>query len=397
VKSILILDYDEVIYCHGGPFSIKEQRKLLLEAIEESDHAGAHSMIWFRSSLPSISPLEKCLIASIGNDNGNGSRSDGLTTQMNKVYTGEEDEDSPGRVFACFGGIENRCPMRQAKNSKAMHHGLICPFTDNHVSCSTPEYPGKGCYCRSISQSKCEIIHLNAEKCGHLNQSKAEITDKIGKMRSNVLEIARKSNISDPNKLSIMTEIPFQNEFAVMYLMERSNISFAFYAEQEIARRRRGSKSQRITANFSGDDISSRSNAAVPFIPPKFSIALQRGAITEKGIDIDTNISVFYILSPVCNGAQERHDNVFKAIKANPHVSFFNAIYWESDWEVIKKVYNHLKLPNSPMPEVKGTRNRRGKYARWLSILFAVAYAVQFRLPQLLLLEDDSQWPSGNE
>lgn len=41
------------------------------------------------------------------------------------------------------------------------------------------------------------------------------------------------------------------------------------------------------------------------------------------------------------------------------------------------------------MPEVKGKHNQKGKYAEFASKLLAAAYAVQFDLPYLVILEDD--------
>ena len=66
---------------------------------------------------------------------------------------------------------------------------------------------------------------------------------------------------------------------------------------------------------------------------------------------------------------------------------------WWEDWELVKTLFKTFRQPNAYMPELRGSRNRRGKYARWCSLLLAASYAVQFRVPHLIILEDDSTWP----
>ena len=73
-------------------------------------------------------------------------------------------------------------------------------------------------------------------------------------------------------------------------------------------------------------------------------------------------------------------------------IGVFKALLW-TDWTAVRQLYMALRLPTAHMKEVKGTRNKRGKYARWASLVLSAAYAVQFQLPYLVLLEDDSVWP----
>lgn len=108
------------------------------------------------------------------------------------------------------------------------------------------------------------------------------------------------------------------------------------------------------------------------------------------------DIHIFFILTPtkaiMKSGNTVRIQNVRNASILDANVKAFTGLHWEN-WDLIKKVFSVLKLPNAHMPEVKGTRNRKGKYARWASIIFSLAYAVQYRLPHIVILEDDSKWP----
>jgi hypothetical protein len=121
--------------------------------------------------------------------------------------------------------------------------------------------------------------------------------------------------------------------------------------------------------------------------------------IASKQLYNTSDVHIFFILTPNISTVlkyKERYENVRTFISEDSHAKYFTALYWETHWSTIKNIFKSFRLPNSKMPELKGTRNRRGKYARWVSVLLAVAYAVQFRLPHIVLLEDDSKWPTGN-
>lgn len=112
-----------------------------------------------------------------------------------------------------------------------------------------------------------------------------------------------------------------------------------------------------------------------------------------------SDFHMFYLLTPrgeVVQQSQLRRDIVANATAAagGASIGVFEALYWE-DWDTVRRFFAAMRLPNRHMMEQRGMRNRRGKYARWGSLLLCVSYAVQFRIPYLVLFEDDSVWPSA--
>ena len=106
-------------------------------------------------------------------------------------------------------------------------------------------------------------------------------------------------------------------------------------------------------------------------------------------------IHIFYILTPNKGDVKQiakREENVLKAMTYDSTIKYFSGLYYK-DWNVVKLMYNAFKIPTVPMPKFRGFRNRRGKYARWASLIMAASYAIQFRLPNIVILEDDSVWP----
>lgn len=110
-----------------------------------------------------------------------------------------------------------------------------------------------------------------------------------------------------------------------------------------------------------------------------------------------SDIHLFYILTPNRADTKQitkRQENVFKAMTYDSSMKYFLGIYWK-DWDVVRLMYDAFKIPTVPMPKFRGFRNRRGKYARWASLIMAASYAIQFRLPNIVILEDDSAWPKN--
>jgi hypothetical protein len=110
------------------------------------------------------------------------------------------------------------------------------------------------------------------------------------------------------------------------------------------------------------------------------------------------SIHIFYILTPEKPGLNNtiRVENVVRAESLAPEIKHFSALYYRP-WHIVQRLFNILQIPTKHMvePLLGRTRNRQGKYARWASLLLAVSYAIQFRLPHILILEDDTTWPVG--
>ena len=210
-----------------------------------------------------------------------------------------------------------------------MHHGLPCPATDNHASCTSSLWPKRGCQCKIGGQSSCVLLHLNPAKCP---------------IRDSLTSNTNGSSSRGENK-----SITIDNEIVKMLL---------------------------------SSEAASSTGTSSNILPVYNS----------------TDIHIFFILTPDVPGVlsrKERYANVKKFLASDHNARYFLGIYWENDWKILQSMFKSLRLPNAHMPELRGSRNRRGKYARWASILLAVSYAVQFRLPHLILLEDDCGWPSG--
>ena len=118
---------------------------------------------------------------------------------------------------------------------------------------------------------------------------------------------------------------------------------------------------------------------------------------------LSTPLRFYYLLTP--SGSPQymtRYENVMNFLNSNSNsnngiinidkIGIFDALFWKN-WDQIRFLFSYLKLPNKHMIENRGMLNRKGKYGRWASLIMAAAYAVQFNLPYLILLEDDSKWP----
>ena len=294
MRSILIVDFDEYIFCPGAALTWTDQGQALQRAVKNSIKHGAETMIWPRSALYNVSDraLEACL-------------------------QGQHGED--GSVFKCFASWDTRTVQRAPRTQKALHHDLPCPFTDNHVSCNSAQYRDNGCECKSMWQNQCQLAHLNPEKTGHGWELKGH---------------------HEPNQTLK------QNELLVI---DQGGV----HPEQ------------------------ARATSLSP---------APRDLVPLPGVNI------FYIVTPPEAPQHElRSSLVRKDLALDPERKVFSALYW-ADWSSVKGLYACLRMPTKRMPEVKGTHNRRGKYAEWGSKFLAVAYAVQFKLPYMVILEDDVHW-----
>lgn len=264
------------------------------------------------------------------------------------VATLDEINSLKGGIFSCFYSYSRRCKQHQPRNSKSFHTGLTCPATDNHAACTSPLWLNRNCKCRIGDQKQCILLHLNGAKCV-------------------LKEINSQGMKNTTNELALMIESvkPFSTHSNIVNQSDEVNYGYL------------------SIDNASNDDSGTLVNSSLADFP----------------LYNTSNVHIFFILTPNFSSVSrynDRYRNVQSFIKKDSHAKYFTALYWQAHWNIIKNTYKSFRLPNAHMPEMRGSRNRRGKYARWISVLLAVAYAVQFRLPHIVLLEDDSRWPSGD-
>jgi len=332
VKSVLIMDFDEYIFCPRAGLSAQEQGAALTLAVKKSILSGAETMVWRRSALYNVSgmALDDCLHMA---------------------------HASGTSIFKCFVNWKMSTVQGAPRTHKGMHHGLPCPFTDNHVSCSSPQYPYIGCDCKSTWQTDCELAHLNPSKTANNN---------------NWVRKGYEVAASDIVQSELLT-IDDGNEAALSAMSEWKKRHSAFNE----------------AATSSPAAVALQENG-LPIIP-ELSPMIKEKAENASAIALP-GVEIVYILTPPGTPQYDlRARIVAEAIQIDPSRKFFTGIYY-SEWDTIKKLFKLLRIPTQHMPELRGTRNTRGKYALWISKLLVIAFGVQFKVPYLIMSEDDVTW-----
>jgi hypothetical protein len=112
------------------------------------------------------------------------------------------------------------------------------------------------------------------------------------------------------------------------------------------------------------------------------------------------HVSVFYHLVPVASPHHStRQQNVRAGQVRDPRQDprgVFHSLYWK-DWSTVLAFFALAELRVDRIISIQSYQRKyrysaRGKYALFASKLLACAYAVQFRLPNIVLLEDDVEW-----
>jgi hypothetical protein len=287
-KNILVADFDEFVFCHdskrplsslsgaGGEMiypSLTSQGMLgpLRNFVQASLDKGLETTVWPRALVRNTSFIPECLI-----------RAHALGQPL----------------FGCYESLQQRTHQRAPRTQKAMHHGMPCIFTDNHVSCNSRQYWDNGCDCRSGSGGgskeggQCELLHLNYRKMPRTK----------GKGGGSGTGAGPSAGAGEP---------------AIFYTL----------------------------------------------IPPHAHQYSQRAAVVAKGLA----------------------DDVERAV--------FTSLYWASDWKLVKGLFAALRLPVRKMLATRGKHSTKGKYTEFSTKLLTCAYALQFQLSSIVLLEDDSFWP----
>lgn len=126
VKSMLICDFDEFVYCPDArSSSYIDQYRMLVKTVTKTRYRhSADEIVLGRFSVPNISAIPGCL----------------ETRFIDRRL-----------VFACYAGWDFRT---KHNTIKAMHHSVSCPNTDFHFACTS------SCACKRKYQAHCSLLHL---------------------------------------------------------------------------------------------------------------------------------------------------------------------------------------------------------------------------------------------
>eukprot|EP00931_Biecheleriopsis_adriatica_P120953 TRINITY_DN9603_c0_g1_i1.p1 TRINITY_DN9603_c0_g1~~TRINITY_DN9603_c0_g1_i1.p1 ORF type:complete len:285 (+),score=40.83 TRINITY_DN9603_c0_g1_i1:68-922(+) len=95
-------------------------------------------------------------------------------------------------------------------------------------------------------------------------------------------------------------------------------------------------------------------------------------------------------LGPEVKQSHTRTTNVANMMKAHNQISRFNVLYWTRDWDLIVCLFRELQLPVH-------AGHTEGEYARWATMLLALAWQQRFNKPCVTTLEDDIELPADFE
>ena len=185
-------------------------------------------------------------------------------------------------------------------------------------------------------------MHLNPGKCGALKQTDTIRDNHIASLKktanSNIKQIHQYSRINfTAHANSIVNNLTIQNEIALMYLLD-----FATYHYEDTIANITKSKRQHFHHTLLPIALDIHNKKKTPI----FAKNNTKIVLTQRSINVIKNksaddIHIFYILSPMHgdpDDAKKRFKNVVDAIKIDPNIKYFNALYW-SDWSIIKVTF----------------------------------------------------------
>ena len=341
VRDVLVLSTDDFLYCPAAIPTYLEQNKALSKLLSSNFQTMAFDSV----TLPSIKDVPP---------------------------------NAESNYYSRFASQEFEC-MKRFEFDRSLHRGHICPHTSRYASCTASGRPADvKCWCTVRIQRSCELFRLS--------QNSACVAADKAIIRSYDLHLRQFEMflIAEGNDLMVSTErrnYSFSNSLSVLSQLAaiRSNSQGAFKNTNPYYQ----GFSSRLHMINSQSKVGRDLHCSIKGIPPSCSLG---------------DIHVFYVLTPRASGrnVSNREINVQKAVSNDSQTSYFSALF-HTPWTVIKKLFKNLKIPTSHMfePFYGKSKNRRGKYARWASLVLALSYAVQNRLGHIILLEDDTVWPSG--
>jgi hypothetical protein len=168
VKSLLVIDFDEVVFCPSAEYNASDQYKSLIEVVNVTRQNKADEVVFGRFAVNNISELHSCLRS---------------TFEANLT------------AFSCYDSWQTGA---RHSTIKSMHHTFACPSTDFHFSCTAV------CNCKRQSQKKCALFHLRPDKNGRKDEERSAI-------RSN-LDFFEESYFMGQTTLDLKNSIDFKNK-----------------------------------------------------------------------------------------------------------------------------------------------------------------------------------------
>ena len=136
VESLLVIDFDEFVFCSSAGLNIIQQRNAILKLLDETNND--QTMIFRRA---------------VGNRTS-------VLSYVNKTEESLSDchrrtFNSNSSVFSCY---QSWVESMKHLTIKSWHHSSLCLPTDYHAACHS------GCKCKSKISNKCGLFHLRPQR-----------------------------------------------------------------------------------------------------------------------------------------------------------------------------------------------------------------------------------------
>ena len=178
IKSLLVIDFDEFVYCPSTSTSIANQYAEILKTVKRTKHSlVADEIVFGRFAVNNVSNLSECL---------------------SRRY---EERVS---IFPCYGTWKTGA---RHSTFKSMHHSFACPSTDFHFACTGV------CTCRRKGQGNCALFHFRPLYSGHTGFKKENA-------KREVLYVTKSSSQSDKKITSIENDAINQDELVGSHELE---------------------------------------------------------------------------------------------------------------------------------------------------------------------------------
>ena len=124
VKNLLVIDFDEFVFCPSVAYNPGDQLKGLLSIVNSNRHTKADEFVFGRFAVHNVSDLNSCL---------------------------KNTFDANQSAFICY---NSWITGDRHSTIKSMHHSFLCPSTDFHFACTSV------CVCERHSQNTCALFHF---------------------------------------------------------------------------------------------------------------------------------------------------------------------------------------------------------------------------------------------
>lgn len=165
IDNILIVDFDEFLFCPAAGLTAKGQSQFLHRYIRSARHHGLDQLLLFQEVLynRTAEGARECMLKQLG---------------------------SAGSVFDCFAAYKHQ---HTAVLHKSLHLTNVCPFATDHHACTNidgMDMHDYDCMCFTYMATQCAVVHLamkESEQVSHGQEVDAQV-------RASKLELSEISN-----------------------------------------------------------------------------------------------------------------------------------------------------------------------------------------------------------